>query len=253
MDDATQAKVDDFLAGYDERKERKLERAERFADNADKRAHEHWKTSQALVAGIPMGQPVLVGHHSEKRHRRTLQRSDAHMGKACEEHKKAKRWAGRAEGIANDRSIHYDDPEAAEKLQARIEQLEAKQELYKAMNKAYRAFLKRPESLDSAPLSDAMKDTVRNFKPAVCVDRPFPSYVLTNNSANIRRLKKRLERLPRQREQAVNGRWLYYVKRDGRCAECGAEIKQGPGKAYWVRAERALYCETCGQAMSEQD
>ena len=31
---------------------------------------------------IPLGQPILVGHHSEKRHRRDLKRIDEHFAKA---------------------------------------------------------------------------------------------------------------------------------------------------------------------------
>ncbi len=249
MDEATQAKVDDFLAGYEDRKESKLERAERFAENAKARAGAHRGASNALVENIPMGQPILVGHHSEKAHRGTLERSRNHMFKSVEDSEKAARWENRADAIASDRSIHYDDPEAATKINARVKQLEAKQETMKAINKAYRAFVKRPASLDSAPLSEKMKQVVRRYTPDVAHKRPFPSYALTNNSANIRRLKKRLEQLPRQREQAVNGRWLLYVKHDGKCAECGAEIKQGSGRAYWVKAEHALYCQVCGESM----
>jgi len=38
---------------------------------------------------IPMGQPILVGHHSEGRHRRDLKRIDSGMRKAIEESEKA--------------------------------------------------------------------------------------------------------------------------------------------------------------------
>ena len=38
---------------------------------------------------IPMGQPIIVGHHSEGRHRRDLKRIDSNMQKSIEESKKA--------------------------------------------------------------------------------------------------------------------------------------------------------------------
>ena len=247
MDDKTQTKVDDFLDGYEDRKESKLDRAERFAENARTRSGEHRAASSALVDQIPMGQPILVGHHSEKGHRKAVERSAKHMDKSVEEGRKAYRWDSRVNAIANDRSIHYDDPEAAEKIEARIAQLEEKQVLYKAINKAHKAFLKKPASLEKASLSDKVKETVRTFKPDAIHSKPFPAYVTSNNSANIRRFKKRLEGLARQREMAVNGRWMLYVKYDGKCSECGTAIAKGQSRAYWVRAERALYCEDCGK------
>ncbi|HMJ04529.1 MAG TPA: DUF3560 domain-containing protein [Conexibacter sp.] len=57
------------------RGERLGERAERWggvADAAFGRAHE-------IADGIPMGQPILVGHHSERRARRDRERIDAGM------------------------------------------------------------------------------------------------------------------------------------------------------------------------------
>ncbi|HAO14890.1 MAG TPA: hypothetical protein DDE71_04930, partial [Tenacibaculum sp.] len=41
------------------------------------------------ATGIPFGQPILVGHHSEKRHRRTIEKAHRAMDKCLEESKKA--------------------------------------------------------------------------------------------------------------------------------------------------------------------
>ena len=64
------------------RKERQEVRAERYreyADNADKRATAAFNASSAAVEHIPLGQPILVGHHSERAHRRALERSNSSM------------------------------------------------------------------------------------------------------------------------------------------------------------------------------
>jgi hypothetical protein len=55
------------------------QKVERFLELAEK--YENIATGRHMVARqtlemIPMGQPILVGHHSEKRHRRNLARVD---------------------------------------------------------------------------------------------------------------------------------------------------------------------------------
>lgn len=62
-----------------------LQRAERLqgqSDSASANAH-------AIVDAIPMGQPILVGHHSERRHRRDLDRHDRQMRKAIDSSQEA--------------------------------------------------------------------------------------------------------------------------------------------------------------------
>ena len=88
------------------------------------------------------------------------------------------------------------DSDAVERLRQAITEAEAEQERRKEVNRAYVLFLKDPASLDAAELRDKDKDFVRRHKPEFSFDRlPFPPYSLTNNSANIRRMKKRLEQI----------------------------------------------------------
>lgn len=80
--------------------DRAAARADRFADyqgNAVAERDRLWRRDQALAAAMN-GQPVLVGHHSEKRHRRDLARMDAAMRGACKAARRADYWAGRASG-----------------------------------------------------------------------------------------------------------------------------------------------------------
>lgn len=74
--------------------ERKSERFSTFAQHAEERAEDHWK--KADLSFIPMGQPILVGHHSQRRHERAIERSNAHSIKSIEESKKAQNWDHRA-------------------------------------------------------------------------------------------------------------------------------------------------------------
>lgn len=80
-----------------ERAKAKAERYEGYADNARKRSDEAFDKSQKAVEGIPFGQPILVGHHSEGMHRAAIKRSSNAMDKCVEESKKAKHYDSKAE------------------------------------------------------------------------------------------------------------------------------------------------------------
>jgi len=85
---------------------RKAERYESWAISADVQSTAAHQRSHNLVKDIPMGQPILVGHHSEKRHRKVLEDSWNALGKAvalsekADDHQaKAAYWASRASTI----------------------------------------------------------------------------------------------------------------------------------------------------------
>lgn len=81
------------------RLQRKADRFATFADNAERSANAFLERSRALTRDIPLGQPILVGHHSERRHRRTLQQSRDAMDKFVSEAERAARWNYRVSGI----------------------------------------------------------------------------------------------------------------------------------------------------------
>ena len=81
----------------------KADKYEVWAGSAEVKAETASRRAFSLVAGIPMGQPILVGHHSEKRHRRALDDSWNALGKSvalndkAEQHEaKASYWRVRA-------------------------------------------------------------------------------------------------------------------------------------------------------------
>lgn len=85
--------------GYNsqERAKAKAERYEEWADKARQRSDEAFERSNNAVAGIPFGQPILVGHHSEGMHRAAIKKSWAAMDKSVEESKKAEAHESKAE------------------------------------------------------------------------------------------------------------------------------------------------------------
>lgn len=74
----------------------KAERLEGWADSNARKADERQQRSRDATAGIPFGQPILVVHHSAKRHRNALKRSRNNMDKAVEHSNEAKHQEAKA-------------------------------------------------------------------------------------------------------------------------------------------------------------
>lgn len=123
-----------------ERLERKLELRKEWADKANTKADAHFNAAHRIGDMIPFGQPILVGHHSERHHRRDLDRIDSNMRNGIERSDMAKHHTSAAAGIehALDRSIFSDDSNAVEALEQRIAENEATRERMKTVNKLYR-------------------------------------------------------------------------------------------------------------------
>ena len=157
-------------------KERKQARADRYRERALQAkagSTAAYRRSEELTKNIPSGQPILVGHHSEKRHRRALECSWNALGKSVELERKADYYAAKAEAAEHNRAIYAEDDDAVENLTERVAALESLQERMKVAN---------AEEL---------------FVPNCFGQIGFADFTIRNNGANIRRLKKRLESVAR--------------------------------------------------------
>lgn len=175
-----------------ERQEARAERYREYAENAAKRATAAFNASNDAVANIPLGQPILVGHHSEKVHRRALERSNSAMMRSVHESEKAAYYARKAEAVENNDNIYIGDDDAIERLEAKIADLTAVQERMKATNKTIRA-----KNMSDAQKVEALIKlgyTEPYAQRYVANGTQFPAYALTNNNAKINAAKKQLER-----------------------------------------------------------
>lgn len=77
----------------------KVDRYRQYAASARQRSNKAYRASRTAVENIPFGQPILIGHHSESRHRRALERQDKQIVKSIEESERAAYWEGRAERV----------------------------------------------------------------------------------------------------------------------------------------------------------
>lgn len=81
--------------------DRAEQRAERFGEYSEKRGTEAESARKAVAAiadNIPLGQPILVGHHSEKHARKDAQRIESGMRKAVKLWETSGYWKSRAAG-----------------------------------------------------------------------------------------------------------------------------------------------------------
>lgn len=176
----------EYEAKQEDRKERLQDRAIKARSDSD----DQHKRSHSLVGHIPMGQPILVGHHSERSHRNTLDKSWKAMGKAVALSKHADKLDRRAEGVGSG-GISSVDPEAITKLKAKLAGLEKAQTTMKAANKALKTG--NDSALIALGLSQEVIEDIK--KPDFQGKTGFASYSLTNNNANIRTTKKRIAEL----------------------------------------------------------
>ena len=113
--------------------------------------------------------------------------------------------------------ISADDPQAVQKLEAKLEKLQAAQDTMKAVNAYYR----KHKTLDGCPSLSA--ERIEAMKAEMSSqwhieDKPYPSWALSNNNAEIRRIKGRIADLTKKQETAYAG-WEF----DGGTVEANRE------------------------------
>lgn len=178
---------------YEEKQLARLERYQELAQKAKQQSQSAYDNSNRLSEIIPFGQPILVGHHSEKMHRRHIEKIHNAMNKSVELQEKAEYYERKVEGILNNNAISSDDPEAVTKLKEKLDSLVAQRENYKEHNKAARKVGKEQ----------------------------LPAYVLQNLSGNIKSVKDRIKHLEnlqkvQEIEEVVNGITLKVDKAENR-------------------------------------
>ena len=178
---------------YEQKQLWKAERYQDLADKARKEAQTQRDRSDRIADAIPLGQPILVGHHSEAHHRRDIERIHNGMNKSIETAEKAEYYQNKAENALDPRGISSDDPEAVNKLKEKLVCLEKKREEIKEYNKK------------------ARKEG----------SEPMESWRLSNLSGNIKNVRDRIEYLERQNkiqdsEEMINGVRLRINKEDNR-------------------------------------
>lgn len=105
--------------------------------------------------------------------------------------------------------ISGDDPNALNKLRAKLESLERLQNRMKAANSAIRM---KDQAKGDAKLSEmgySPSDIKELRSTDFCGRIGYPAYQLSNNNANIRRIRERIEELEKRQESPAPDGWKF--------------------------------------------
>lgn len=182
------------MNSYEQKRAARIDRLQERAAKAGSTATALWSRGHKMASVIPFGQPILVGHHSEVRDRNYRSRIEGTFRKASEATDKASYYSDKAEAAENNTSISSDDPGATVKLREKIQTAETFQEHMKNVNKLLKG-KKGPDrpALNALGINDTSIDMM--LTPDFAGRVGYPSYAITNNGANIRTMKQRLELL----------------------------------------------------------
>lgn len=180
-----------------ERLRSRAERLARAADAADARA-------RAISDQIPFGQPVLVGHHSQRRHERDLDRIKAGFARSVKLRDEAAAVGRRLRAAESNHSISSDDPEAILKLREKLATVERERERAAEVNARIRSAKRKGNGWQEVARAEL---AALGLKPAT-IDAALapdfagrtgvPAYALTNLAAEARRIRGRITVLERE-------------------------------------------------------
>lgn len=206
------------LNRYEERQQNRLDRYEALADKATANSTALATRSNQMAECIPFGQPILVGHHSEKRDRNFRSKIHSIMGKSVQEMKKAEYYQNKADSVGTG-GISSDDPSAVSKLQSKLEKLQKAQELMKQANKLIKKTPDHNARLAGLIELGFSEEKAKDILNPQYGSIGFASYSLQNNNAEINRLKKRITGL-----QALENRTAKEVEKElYKYSECKIE------------------------------
>ena len=196
------------MLDYNARKEQKIERYQELAEKNKALSNSTLEQAHKMADVIPLGQPILIGHHSEGSHRRYLAKIDNKMRKGIELDKKADYYEHKAETAESNHTISSDDPEAVTKLKEKIASAEANQTKMKSFNK----FLRTSDNAGMLALGFSQTFIDESLKPGRFGGPGFATFQLTNNNANIRRMTERLAQLEKHSADTTTERIVGDIK-----------------------------------------
>jgi hypothetical protein len=198
------------LNAYEAKQQAKRERLQRASERAGRDADALYGRATSMADVIPFGQPILVGHHSEKRDRGYRSRISRTFDRAHETGQRAQALAARAASVGTG-GVSSDDPDAVVKLREKLAGLEAKQARMVAVNREiWKGGPGVQQRLIDLGIPALVADSI--VMPDFAGRVGFPDYRLKNNGAEIRRTQKRIAELlaaakEPEREPIVGDGW----------------------------------------------
>ena len=175
---------------YEEKKENYKYKLLKISSNLIKKAESKQNAVSRELSFIPFGQPILVGHHSESKHRNLLKRAHNVFNKAHELANKASYYESRAEKIGKG-GISSDDPSAIIKLKEKLEELEIKHQKMLDAN----ACIRKNDRVGLEKLGFLADDIECLFNPKYSRTKGFEPYQLQYSKKEQKRIKDRILQL----------------------------------------------------------
>ena len=181
------------VAGFAEKRAARIERMHAKAARLGTEAESVHAQARRTGDLIPFGQPVLVGHHSQRRHERDLARIDRGYRKSFALSDKATELERRATHAESARTVFSDDPEAIDKLKEKLARLNKLRETMRHAN----AVIRRGSDVVSALGALGIREeTAKQLLEKDFAGRiGFPDYKLRNTASEAKRIEKRIREL----------------------------------------------------------
>jgi len=104
---------------------RKAEKYIGYSSSAVAKSNDYYKASNKDASFLSLGEPIKVGHHSEKRHRRIIEQAHNNMGKCVELADKAEEYQSKAQYWASRaNTINLSMPESIDYYKFKLEEAE---------------------------------------------------------------------------------------------------------------------------------
>lgn len=174
------------------RRGRRVDRLEGAAAKRRGAAEAASETANRIGERFYMGQPIIVDHHSTRKARSDQAKMHGAMRKSLDLSTEADELAARARAAAGNTAISSDDPDAIGALSAKLADLLARQALLKKVRKAT---LKAQKANDRPAEAAILMSPELGLSPAEqreFASYPVEPYMLTNISARIRDVEKRI-------------------------------------------------------------
>lgn len=180
--------------------ENRLAKREQWAESASTKASQRFARADQISERFAGGQPILVGHHSERGARADQERIHNAMDKGIDLSNKAAHHSQAASGLARqlDHSIFSDDDNAIAALELRANQREAEADRMVAVNKAFKknggnlAALVTDGTITEAQEASILRNMRHDWRPKLT---PHPAFEITNMRALVRTDRKRIDEI----------------------------------------------------------
>ena len=159
------------IKAFQEKQNNKLERYEALAEKKGIESARMYERSHDLADMIPFGQPILVGHHSENRHRKHIEKIRTTFQKSIDLKKTSEYYEAKAENIQNPYAIKSDDPEAIQKLKQKLAEIEQEIEQVKEHNKKCKDFVKLEVVPSHRENEECIANTNGNYKRYAIINK----------------------------------------------------------------------------------